>query len=156
MPSSGVPTSRIAPSYCTTSDEVDAARRTGGDSGLRRRIGHTIGAQDPVSELQRALVGRRFWRSMPEVATVLRGHWINQTPRFRRATMTPKRAALMPPPTPKERWLATFVNTLMFDVRLSFGNKYALLVASNEWSREKEPRSRGSRKAMGRAEKCTP
>lgn len=62
----------------------------------------------------------------------------------------------MPPPTPKERWLATFVNTLMFDVRRSFGNKYALLVASNEWSREKEPRSRGSRKAMGRAEKCTP
>jgi hypothetical protein len=44
----------------------------------------------------------------------------------------------MPPPTPKETWIATFVNTLVFGVRRGYGNKYARLIANNEWTRQKD------------------
>ena len=34
----------------------------------------------------------------------------------------------MPPPTPKEQWIATFVNALLLDIRRDMGQEFARLV----------------------------
>ena len=43
----------------------------------------------------------------------------------------------MPPPTPKEDWIASFVNALVLDIRPDIGAKFASLVAANEWVRQR-------------------
>lgn len=39
----------------------------------------------------------------------------------------------MPPPSPKEDWIAGFVNELVLRLRPDMGLKFAQLVAANEW-----------------------
>ena len=39
----------------------------------------------------------------------------------------------MPPPIPKEEWLVRFVNELVLYVKPAYPDKYAQLIAANQW-----------------------
>jgi hypothetical protein len=64
------------------------------------------------------------------------------TPPNRGATIAPKGAAAVPQPTPKDNWIAQFVTVLVVETKPSRGNKFARLIAGQEWRQHQDEPAR--------------